>query len=239
MIYADYTDIGGRPENEDSLAAVIRDDMALFAVADGLGGHGGGGDASGIAVDTLSRGFGGDPASFKLETAVLDANARIRDAQSSLRCDMMTTIAAVVVGRGTIRMASVGDSRIYAFKNGKIVFQSRDHSVPQMLADLGSISPEDIRTHTDRNVITSCLGASDELSASVTEFGAECADALLLCSDGFWEYVREDDMLSALESAKTPREWLDKMLVILKNTRTPDCDNSTAVCVFPKGRADR
>lgn len=235
--YCHYSAAGGRDNNEDFVIALEKDGAKLFAVADGLGGESGGKTASEIAGRELKRQFLSSK-SFALEDAVRSANEMITAAQL---CDfgnpsaasqkrMKTTCAAVYVDKSRTVTANVGDSRIYLLSEEKIVFRSHDHSAAQMLVDLGEITQEEIRNHPDKNVLTRALGATagDELKidANVIDNASYCR--LLICSDGFWEYVFEDEMLF-LSRDCSPSEWLSRMR-LLHDERAPlNCDNNSAV----------
>ena len=139
-MYGFYTDIGGRGNNEDSLLAIESGGAYLFAVADGLGGHEAGEVASRILVDELRRAFMKTPYSFDLEQSVKRANALILSEQDRTGKMMKTTVSAAYVFGGRTYVANVGDSRVYLFDEGNIVFTSVDHSVAQMAVHAGEIT---------------------------------------------------------------------------------------------------
>ena len=106
----------------------------------------------------------------------------------------MRTTAVVLCTEGNRGTAlHIGDSRFYHFRNGKIISQTKDHSVPQMLAMAGEISEHEIRRHPDRNRLLRALGDENEEVRFVrSDFEIKEGDAFLLCSDGFWEEVEEE-----------------------------------------------
>ena len=229
-----YTHTGGRSRNEDSLCVTENGESKLFAVADGLGGESFGKTASETAVSVLENHFK-NGAEYDIANAVQDANARILKKQRELNCKMKTTVAAVVVNGGGVTAVHAGDSRIYAFKDNEIVFQSRDHSVSQMAVDAGEIRPSQIRRHPDRNVLTKALGACENIMIDTTKLDAQKLDAMLLCTDGFWEYVLERDMTDTLKKADSSRKWLSDMRCILESVKPADNDNNTAIAIIFKG----
>lgn len=233
--YDCYTHIGSRSRNEDSLCAAERDGSRLFAVADGLGGESFGKTASETAISVLESRFEKDP-EYDVANVILKANLRILLRQRELNCKMKTTVAAVVVNGSSVTAAHVGDSRIYAFRNNEIVFQSRDHSVSQMAVNAGEIRLSQIRAHPDRNVLTKALGAFENIKIDITRLDARGLDAMLLCTDGFWEYVLERDMTDTLKKADSSRKWLSDMRSILESVKPADSDNNTAIAVMLKGR---
>lgn len=231
MTYDHYTNVGSRSRNEDSFCAAENRGTSLFAVADGLGGISYGQTASRMVISVLEEQFK-NSTGFNIEKAVHEANSRILLEQCKLNCKMKTTIAAVVVVDKKVTAVHAGDSRIYAFKNNEIVFQSRDHSVSQMAVSAGEIELSQIRRHPDRNMLTKALGASKDLKFDITVLDASELDAILLCTDGFWEYVLERDMKDTLKKADSPNKWLSDMRDILESVKPPNNDNNTAIAII-------
>ncbi len=232
---ARYTDIGGRAVNEDSSMAKTYKDFVLAAVADGLGGHGGGDIASSVALERLDAlaetEFPRTEEAFR--TVCAELNSAVLGAQSD-RKRMKTTLALAAVTDDTLACVHVGDSRIYYFSDGKIRYQSTDHSVSQLAVLSGEITNEQIRFHEDRSKLLRSLGSEEAATAEVRifEHTLKPGDAVLLCSDGFWEYVLEKEMLRALAWTKTAKDWLNGMThSIKKRTRGIDNDNNTAVAI--------
>lgn len=232
MKYSSYSDVGGRANNEDAYLAVENNGDYLFVVADGLGGLDAGEVASGIATDTLKHLFLSDPGRFDLVGAIGTANESILDCQAVQGKKMKTTIAAVFIRDGIVSCAHVGDSRIYLFDRGEIVYQSTDHSVSQMAVYAGEITRSEIRQHVDRNKLTRALGAESTLKIECQEFSLRDISAILLCSDGFWEYIFEKEMTSLLSVARTPAHWIEEMRKLLALRVNGKNDNNTAVAAI-------
>ena len=234
--FASISREGSRPENEDSVGAVKDGNGYCFALADGLGGHGCGEVASALAVQTAKEEFARGESDF-LERVFVKAQENILTQQSENRrhADMKTTLVVLTVGEESIRWGHIGDSRLYYFKNGRILERTLDHSVPQMLVSIGEIKEKQIRHHPDRNRLLRVLGAETEdlryqLSEGEPRTGGQ---AFLLCSDGFWELIVEKKMESTLKKADSPQEWLAAMeQIVLKNGRGTDMDNYSAVAVW-------
>lgn len=229
--FAFYSDVGGRTNNEDSYLSKKISSGYLFIVADGLGGHDDGEMASNSAVNSIKEYLANDECGSVSE-AICFANDKVVRMQEKHSSKMKTTIALAYVTESKVVIAHVGDSRVYAFKNGKIVHQTVDHSASQLAVSVGEIRPEDIRNHEDRNVLLRALGASDNVRAEVAEIEIGDFDALLLCSDGFWEYVLETEMESELACSKSADKWLYKMRAIQLNRAPERCDNNTAIAVM-------
>lgn len=222
-----YTAVGGRKVNEDLLLAEKRGGSYLLAAADGLGGEGGGDIASQTVVRELKKAFMQD--GFALDKAMLQANLAVLDEQKKSSRKMKSTCAAVLVESDKTTVANIGDSRVYLFRDGSIVFQTRDHSAAQVAVSTGEITPDQIRGHEDRNILTRALGVDDELKVDINVFPNSAYDHILICSDGFWEYVMETDMISMLNSSRSLEKWLRKMRETHDKNAPLKCDNNTAI----------
>ena len=227
-----YTDKGGRENNEDSLLVFGSPNGILLVVADGLGGHECGEVASGIAVDTLREEFAREP--FDPVSAIKLANSRILQRQAETGKEMKTTVCAAWINGG-VQLCHVGDSRIYALRAGDIVYQSVDHSASQMAVTVGEITPAEIRNHPDRNKLVRALGVGEEVKVDSVCLADDGYDALLLCTDGFWEYVLEDEIVSSLASADSPETWLSAMRALLPARVPEGNDNNTAIVLMRDG----
>lgn len=228
-----YTDTGGRPYNEDTVRVkTLGGERACIVLADGLGGHGGGDQASQIAAEHITAGWNGTATPESLTQLVLQAHQKVVAAQSQA-VKMKSTVVALSIEGGKADWAYVGDSRLYHFENGSIVYQTKDHSASQIAVVLGQITPDQIRFHEDRSRIFRALGQEGDLSVDAAEKALSPGDhAFLLCSDGFWEYVLENEMEQTLGSASSPEDWVERMRGILKGRIPQDNDNNTAAAVW-------
>lgn len=233
ILYESYTDTGGRPHNEDTVKSYRTDgDHLCTVLADGLGGHGGGKTASGEAVNLILNGWRGTSTQDTLRELVQMAHNKVLSLQTPA-CKMKTTVVVLAVEDGQAKWAHVGDSRLYHFKDGKLVFQTRDHSASQVAVMMGEIRPEQIRFHEDRSRIFRALGQESSLTVDTREEILEPGEhAFLLCSDGFWEYVYEEEMERELSASASPREWLDRMKGILAGRVDGTNDNNTAAAIW-------
>ena len=229
---ASYTDTGGRPHNEDTVRLAWQKGGLCLVVADGLGGHGGGGLASAAAAEVICGGWDGQVSEEALARLNQQAHQRVLSLQTRA-CAMKTTVTALEADGRQAAWAHAGDSRIYHFVNGTLVFQSRDHSASQIAVMLGTITPDQIRFHVDRSRVYRALGQDGELKVeSHGEALAPGHHAFLLCSDGFWEYAYEEEMAEDLAAAASPEDWLARMRARLA-ARVPDNnDNNTAAAVW-------
>lgn len=229
---------GNRPYQEDSVGAYITGNQAAFAVADGLGGHGKGDIASSFAVKyTLEQLKKGMKTGAYFRSIYTEGNQRLLEIQKEEGCpnSMKTTLVCCLIKGDCIRGAHIGDSRFYLFQNGKIKYRSKDHSVPQMLALSGEIEESQIRRHPDRNRVLRALGRKEE-QPGYQEHGpwkARPGMSILLCTDGFWEYVLEKDMEKTLTKAKSAEQWLKMMKRLVKRRgRFKNQDNFSAIAIW-------
>jgi serine/threonine protein phosphatase PrpC len=191
--------------------------FVLLAVADGMGGPGHGQQASQLAVKSLAKYVSGflscerTPEAFLplLTEGVQYANQAVYGRNQQQHTVMGTTITAILVIETTAYVAHVGDSRLYLYRKPiGLVQVTRDHSIVALLVDEGIIAPDDIYTHPNRNQIYRSVGneANVEVDTLIVPLSAE--DILLLCSDGLWEMVR-NQQIAAIVS--TPMPTLDDM----------------------------
>lgn len=232
---AKITNPGGRAINDDTVCIFEDKKAAHVFVGDGLGGYAGGQQASMAAGDVLMRSC--KEQSMLTKEALLEAAERAQGAvlelQEKTEGNMKTTMVYLAIEGESARWMHIGDSRLYRFENGKLAFQTSDHSVSQMAVRMGEITPEQIRFHEDRNRVLRALGG-ESAKAEVSEplkIGRG-KTAFLLCTDGFWEYVYEKEMEQTLRQAKTPEQWLQSMEQILKERVSGDNDNYTAAAVL-------
>lgn len=233
MNIATYTDIGARPVNEDTVKYVKSAGGNLcVVVADGLGGHGGGQTASQITADIICDGWGGSTDGVRLLELIEKAHKEVL-ARQTKTCMMKSTVTSLLLSREHATWAHAGDSRIYHFFDGHLVFQTKDHSASQVAVALGQIKPSQIRFHEDRSRVLKAVGQEGTLTP---ECGGEDLKpgkhAFLLCTDGFWEYVLEHEMEVDLRMASSPEDWLERMRKRLAFQIPPDNDNNTAAAVW-------
>ena len=225
-----FTDKGGRSVNEDSVAAVKRGEDMCFILCDGLGGHGMGDLASSLAVEHITEYFQSCGSIEEFASDVLPrAQAAMKQAQKQAAYTraMRTTAVVLCVSGNKGICLHIGDSRLYRFRDGRVISRTRDHSIPQVLYMSGEIEEAEIRRHPDRNRLLHALGEdSDELRYERTEFDVREGDAFLLCSDGFWEPVTEPEMEALLAQNGKASKWLGDMeRLAVKNSAGVKMDN--------------
>lgn len=200
---------GPRPYNQDRLAYSYSKDALLLVVADGMGGHRHGEIAAQLAITTMTEAFQrlavptlSSPAKFLIEHIqqihdMIDQLTQERELLEAPR----TTIVAAVVQRGVLYCAHVGDSRLYHFRDGHLLYRTEDHSIVQSLYTKGIISKDDMSTHPYRHKVYSCLGGDTppKIELSDRQDLVE-GDTILLCTDGVWGAVADDQIRRMLNS---------------------------------------
>lgn len=233
------SECGGRSENQDACGHWAGQGAAYFVVCDGAGGHLGGAVASKVAV---AEALGALRASTScsadaLENAMRAANdALVREQKAQTQfAQMRATIVALAIDleHGTATWGHIGDSRLYGFRDGRIAVQTRDHSVVQSLVDAGYLQPQELRTSPDRSKLLSALGDAEQFEPALGRGGYALApgDRFLLCTDGIWEYVQEDELEQSLAAAASARAWLEALqrLVVARGKRRHDNYSALAV----------
>lgn len=220
---ASFTCSGGREINEDSL--LCRNN--LYIVADGLGGHSAGEEASAAAVEYIENNLGNDYSEEAFINLFEKANEKIRSLDNAL-----TTAAFAVIDNGFFHYANVGDSRVYLFRNNRMLIHTKDHSVCQASVDMGEIEYEDIRGNDDRSKLLKVLGNPGNLKLNKMYQPIKLADgdAFIVCSDGFWENVYETEMEIDLLKSLSAEQWMNHMLKRLMVKTEGEGDNYSVIC---------
>ena len=215
---ASFTACGEREINEDRFGITRLDnDNICLALADGIGGEGMGYAAAELAVyaaEDVFRAFCGREDIIELIFEAAQKRILFEKTERRIRNTMKTTLAAAAVCGGRIYTGFIGDTRIYVYKNGSLVYKSCDHSLAGAYFKAGQISEESMNTHPDRNKLLRCLGEEWD-SGSKYELGftgvLEQGLAVLLCTDGFWGNIDDEMIKNSLRESVGAEEWLDKL----------------------------
>jgi protein phosphatase len=230
------SDIGcQRENNEDQLAywePAADEDFArkgrLAIVADGMGGHEGGQEASRIAVDSIREVFAETPEA-DVQSLLLAgfqiAHERILSyaaAHPELH-GMGTTATAIVLLDNQLYYAHVGDSRLYLVRDSTISRLTHDHSYVGRLVENGVISAEEAETHPQRHILTAALGAGTEISPETPQhpIALQHGDALVLCTDGLWSLL-SDHEIQGIVTSNGPAEASRALIKLAKDRGGPD-----------------
>jgi serine/threonine protein phosphatase PrpC len=242
--------------NEDSLFAVkgVRSlngqmqQIGLFVVADGMGGHANGQDASRLAIQTiidymLPRLVHVEETSETPEKLLVDsvqqANQAVHEHNVKNGADMGTTVTATLIIDTTAHIANVGDSRTYLYRTSNGLSKvTRDHSVVASLVDAGIIKPDDIYTHPKRNQIYRSLGEKPFVEVDPFDVQLQAGDKMLLCSDGLWDMVRDPEIQHVLEVPITDPQQLGDNLIKAAHAGGGE-DNISVIVVNVVERSDK
>lgn len=234
--------------NEDSLVVLqgtctYNDRLVpfgLFVVADGMGGHDFGQEASHLAIQNMMQIVLRDiVASDSLnDTIIIDLLVNgVEQANTAIcnRCrewgkDMGTTLTATLIVDTKAYVVNVGDSRTYLYDDTHGLTQiTRDHSLVANLVMAGTITPEEVYTHPERNKVYRSLGNKDGVEVDWFTRELRRNDSLLLCSDGLWEMVRDPDITLLLSSSQEPTRICD--MLVHAALRGGGADNVSVIVV--------
>ncbi|HEY8160267.1 MAG TPA: protein phosphatase 2C domain-containing protein [Methylobacter sp.] len=202
--FYEFTSIGDRRINQDFMAHVINESYALFVVADGLGGHHAGEKASRFfcqgllkVADIYSKQMAQDPINaFSAWIASAIDEMKALFAFDKLGRDAHTTCAVLYLDEKQALTAHCGDSRIYRMNPQQILWRTQDHSVPQQLFNEGKITEQEMAQHPEQNRLTRTINIMKAHEAEINLYPAiEKGETFVLCTDGFWEYVRPSELL--------------------------------------------
>ena len=239
--YAKVSALGDRQDNQDRAAVVVAEDAAMLLVFDGMGGHSDGARAAETGLKVVQDIF------MEARLPILDpqgflymALSRAHDAVVKLGDDVAVdfrpraTCAICLVQEGGSFWAHIGDSRIYQIRNGRVLTRSRDHSHVEVLIQEGAITEEEALDHPMRNFVECCLGGDapvPDMSIS-SKLPLAIGDVLLVCSDGLWSGISDDD----IGEISTPgennlAENLKAISIKALNANSPYSDNTTGTAI--------
>ncbi|XXF80072.1 Stp1/IreP family PP2C-type Ser/Thr phosphatase [Myxococcaceae bacterium GXIMD 01537] len=247
VVSVGLTDVGRkRSHNEDSY--LIDDELQLYVVADGMGGHAGGGTASRIAVETIDKELRlardsrenpfvstprlqDSPIPDALRSAVERACLAIYTAaqEDPRLAGMGTTVISLMVRDDNVFFAHVGDSRAYLLRGDLIQQVSEDHSLVNEQIKAGMITPEEAKHSRYKNIITRSVGFEEEVQVDVMGLQAEPGDVFLLCSDGLANMMEDREMFDVVRAAPRLQD-VPQRLIDFANDRGGD-DNITVIVV--------
>lgn len=215
------TDVG-RVRNQNQDYIYFSSDPAgslgnLLLVADGMGGHNAGDYASRFAVENLNsyigRHRGASPVKI-LESGIRQVNRELyrRSMESQALSGMGTTLVAATAQEDVLFVANVGDSRLYLFRNGRLVQITRDHSYVEELVALGQIERNSRDYLSKKNIITRALGVMPEVEVDFFEQQLQAGDLILMCSDGLSNMLDNEEMESVLSEHGTLKSKTEKLV---------------------------
>ncbi|MBW1803064.1 MAG: Stp1/IreP family PP2C-type Ser/Thr phosphatase, partial [Deltaproteobacteria bacterium] len=244
------TDVGLKREgDEDSFST--EDELGLFIVADGMGGHLAGEVASHVAVEMINKSYSKWLSSETKEEDLFgppdqSLSRRGNYIQSSIRLanrviyemameyeqyhGMGTTVVSLIVAPDLIIAANVGDSRIYLVRDGRIERLSKDHTIVAEQTEMGMMTTEEAEASPLKHILTRNLGSAETVDADVFEIEPANNDRFILCSDGLTDLVNDDEILEMTLQENQPenlcQQFIDRVL------KRGAHDNTTIISVF-------
>ncbi len=228
-----------RPDNQDSThislptdQRVLQSQGALFAIADGMGGYEHGGVASTLALETFAQTFYGSSSTRLPQTmrqSIEAANLAIYQAAQRMGARMGTTLSAASIVGNQLHLAHIGDSRVYLVRGRKPACLTNDHTAVGELVRLKVLSPDKVRTHERRSVLEKSLGIQLFVQPDISTHVVCEGDTLILCTDGVWAYVQDDEFARIARDASDP-DRISQALIDLALERNSD-DNVSALVV--------
>lgn len=232
---------GDRHEQQDRIALVMHRQITgacMAVVADGMGGHSGGVQASEQVVFSASAAFqswgiANNPRDL-MYGALLEAHDMIRNSRHINEKDPHSTVVLfMLLPDKRCFWSHCGDSRLYCFRGRKMLFRTRDHSYVEYLIHQGKITPEEAETHPNRNILITSLGGKDKPRI---EFGSlekfktqiQSEDSFLLCSDGLWAYFSETELGEIIADHASAKEAIDRIIALARERAEGEGDNLSA-----------
>ncbi|HNG79321.1 MAG TPA: serine/threonine-protein phosphatase, partial [Burkholderiaceae bacterium] len=228
---------GGREKNEDRMGYCYTRDSGLFALADGMGGHPEGEVASQMSLQVMATMFQRDAKPvlkdvrrYLNEAILAGHHALIRYATERALLDTpRTTLVATVLQGREAYWAHCGDSRLYFVRGNKLLARTRDHSYSELQESLAGVVP--IGERVNRNVLFTCLGSPGKPVVDIVgPLMLQPGDKILLCSDGLWGSVEDEDItrqMAALPITESVPELVEQAL----RTAGEKSDNVTVIAV--------
>ena len=250
MQYFGLTDVGSvRENNEDSFGIrQISDHAAAFVVADGMGGHLGGEEASSTAVDYVLNAIDESSAKFNkysdkqmenfLKNTVIKVNKALFE-KANDNSDLMgmgTTLVICILLKDKYYVSNVGDSRLY-IHSSSLTQITKDHSYVSELVDMGAITKEQALTHPGKNVITRAVGTEADVTADIFKGKLKSQDVILICTDGLTNMVNDSAIADIISTGDKPQSITESLVKLAKENGGKD--NITVVTVKSENGGDK
>ena len=230
-IYA-YTSQGGRTFNEDFVGYVHTDDGAVVVLSDGVGDVSGGDIASRIVVESiLDEPYECASADEWLASRLALADRRVRREQEQLQNQMKSTVVALRISGDRAVWGHAGDSRLYYIHNGTIAEVTADHSLAFKKYLAGQITRNAITADADRDRLLSAVGGEGAFSPELGDTAVCAGDAFVLCSDGAWGNLIDQEVAFDYLKAASAKEWAYLLLLRIVDRMDPDADNLSVITV--------
>ncbi len=216
------TDKGRRRSNNEDACFVMKKDK-VFIVADGVGGNNSGEIASRLAVNEIANYVETHPLSEVrsveqvqdyFEDCLKNANFKVLELSQRIEANkgMATTVVCAYVQSDTIYIINVGDSRAYVFRDGVLLQITEDHTYVNTLLKAGLISEDEAMNHENKNMITRAVGADYTVDADFFSLPIRKDDIILICTDGLYGEVGEEQLIAALKEEKSMTDICNELV---------------------------
>jgi serine/threonine protein phosphatase PrpC len=230
--YFAVTGEGDRKYNEDFYGHAANADVLTFVVSDGVGGQMGGEFASHLVVEMIKK----EAASFDRNEMLrcyqtIEQEIRQHQAQFAEHKNMGATVAELRID--PVRQMAIwghfGDSRVYWFRNNQVMAVTADHSVVRSLVAASLISERAALTHSKKNILLGAFGVAADISPEVLDKPVYIieGDVFLLCTDGFWNFVSNDEMTTILKNSSDVEDWVKTLETKIRQSSSENKDNYT------------
>ncbi|WP_457667106.1 PP2C family protein-serine/threonine phosphatase [Thiolapillus sp.] len=221
--FAHGSDIGGRPEQQDSYSILDHMGNYLLVLADGMGGRQHGAMASDTVIETAHTRFysphRAHPEQF-LKRLCMEAHRKILKLEHAHQAPAGSTAIMLYLQGNEAYWAHVGDSRLYHFQNDRLLFHTKDHSMTELQQQTAAFGDS-----AESNQLYMCLGGSNDVVPEINAAGLNCNDLFLLCSDGFWNEVSPDEILQQLSLPGTLQYHADMLIRTASERGGKNADN--------------
>jgi len=228
------TDIGSRSEQQDRLDIEHSNDgrRHLIVLADGMGGLKNGAQAAQILVDVAAQHFaahdGGSAYTF-LHNIFLAAHHAINHLPEAADSAVGTTGVLLSIDNQRAVWAHVGDSRLYHFRNSRLLSRTNDHSLRQLMLAKGLVEEDSLAAKSMQNQLYMRLGGEVLPEPDFNSADVQTGDVFLLCSDGFWQAVPTDEILTLLEQCPAEQDAAKYLVGVARQRSGNSCDNISLV----------
>jgi serine/threonine protein phosphatase PrpC len=229
--------LGNRKNNQDRMGVVETRHAILMVVADGLGGHSGGDLAAETVVNCAIRLFNSvthpirNPGIF-INEIFLRAQREVLSVANACQPPLQarSTCVICIIQDGFAYWGHLGDSRLYVIRNQTIIHRTVDHSRVEDLFKQGLITEQEKATHPDKNLITRCIGSeSQRPQPSIAPvFPLQRGDVILLCSDGLWSPLTEQDLVDGVQT-QSLNDAIEDLASDAEETSYPHSDNISVI----------
>lgn len=239
MVSAALSKAGSREINQESSGCLVRrGGLGLWSLASGESEGGWGGVLAQQAIKSLEAAFSGNPAANREVLSSIITSAQMEMLQLKYQWEEYKTarvaLALFCTGGQWAFWGHLGDARVYVFREGALLNQTKDHTAAQILVEAGKISALQLQSHADRHRLLRFLGSPGMVSPTLLEqrFAMQPGDVFLLCSGGFWEHVCGWEMLADWCKSANLKDWLERMEMRLLQKAPADHGNYTAVALL-------